>query len=185
MDALVASRFKAPRGVIINSTHSRLYAGSAVLHAYYGDEHWHPTDVDICMPYGTTSISKLARDFKAEDGFTLEYMLSGSKGFAYGNSDFSVIKVRDMATSKCVCDIVLVYMDNPKQVTKEQLHAHLVEKFDIKICSLAWDGKKLYYPPATEANMITRTSRVIKDCPAKRIVKYVERGFMLGKMALT
>jgi len=43
-------------------------------------------------------------------------------------------------------------------ISMEDFHKILVDQFDIKICSLAWDGNKLYYPPANVANLKQKTS---------------------------
>jgi hypothetical protein len=67
-------------------------------------------------------------------------------------------------------------------ISKTTLHELMVRKFDIKICSLAWDGHHLFFPPKELANFETRESQMKFCTTIEREQKYVKRGFFLKRI---
>ena len=76
-----------------------------------------------------------------------------------------VHKIFDRSTSKHVADIVFMIVYSP-EISREAFHGVIVDNFDIAICTLAWDGTKLYLPPIKLANLQTKTSKM--KCSTKR-----------------
>jgi len=184
---------KVERIVKFNST-KYLYAGGAVLDAYYGTSF--ANDVDVFVPYHPdldTGIELLDQT---------KYTMSNLSETEY-NFDmlYKVINVYCVETYQHVVDIVFIRVPSPN-ISMEKFHHILVDQFDVKICSLAWDGNNLYYPPLELADLNLKTSKVkIQMCKIpspiddarhvvyvhnhrlvkeiKRFNKYQERGFKL------
>lgn len=159
-----------------------LYAGSAVLDAYYGTSF--ANDKDIFVP------SHPSRDesfFVAEGYHAVDI---GNSLYGHGLSIVSkVVKIMNKKTGEYELDVVFVSVHDPA-IPMKVFHAILENDFDIKICALAWDGDTLYRPKEENANLERKTSVVrIKKTRTDplnlerafaRMNKYTYRGFTLN-----
>ena len=53
----------------------------------------------------------------------------------------------------------LMFMEvgcNPEFITLDGLHAILRDRLDMKLCAMAWDGTKLYYPPLDRDDILNK-----------------------------
>lgn len=181
--------------VKLNST-KYLYAGGAVLDAYYGTSF--ANDVDVFVPYHPN----LNIDPELLDQTKYDYVeLDSSKYIDILTGVFKVFKLANKKTFNENIDIVYMHVPNPN-ISMEDFHKILVKEFDIVICSLAWDGNNLYYPPPHLADLKEKKSVMrFKECrlPAEttnprhdvhvynrrltckfaRFDKYQDRGFQL------
>lgn len=160
-----------------------LYAGGAVLDAYYNTRF--SGDVDIFVPDN----ENIDKTFTVADGYVATD-LPPMECYRHTMRAVSrVVKIKEKNTGKHVLDIVFMYMPN-SNFTMEDFHAVLVDRFDIPLCALAWDGDKLYFPPRGLANLETKTS-VIRIRQNKnshtdmqrvmaRMTKYLQRGVSLN-----
>lgn len=163
--------FKHQTCAIIESDLVYLYAGSSVLSAYYKDETWSPNDIDIFV--GVREFKDIELKIKIKDEFDFIF------GPEYGNPLWKYIRVFDSNKRK-VLDIIVFLMEGI--ISKTTLHELMVREFDIKICSLAWDGHHLFFPPQELVNLETRESRMVFKTPVGRQQKYIKRGFVLRFM---
>lgn len=152
-------------------------AGSAVLHAYYGEEEWQPNDVDVFVPAQKEPdrifLSNVFCSNREKLGIGEGYSFSCEGDYIGG--DFFSVKIHP--PNQMTINVVFLYFN--EMPTKEEFYKAMVDRFDIKICALAWDGDRLWQPPM--ANLEKRWSLVKYD-PRKgwdRIWKYLSRGFHL------
>lgn len=160
-----------------------LYAGSAVLNTFYGGELFKPSDFDLFVPVCRDDESDTyLRELKTSVRGCLMSFPDGR----YPTGSFHPVNIKN---DKVCLNVIFVSLHESEFDTIEHFHKALVELFDIKICSLAWDGEQLYYPPKSLVDLDNMSSIVMKlPSPVdevsrankkERILKYMLRGFTM------
>jgi len=182
--------------VVKFNSNKHLYAGGAVLDAFYGTSF--ANDVDVFVPYHPDLDIK--HELLDKNGYEC-VELESSSYIDILSGVFKVFKLINKKSSDVGIDIVYMHVPDPT-ISMEDFHKILVKEFDIAICSLSWDGNKLYYPPPHLVNLVEQrsvmrfkecrlpfdTSNPRHDvhvynrrltCKFARFDKYQERGFQL------
>jgi hypothetical protein len=160
-----------------------LYTGSYVLDMYYNTSL--ANDIDIFVPfYYNRQGLQLDEEFILTqlDYNKNQYQLEFLHGW-YDNIENKLISVNIRHFNGHKVNITFMIVNDP-DISKEEFHKILVEKFDIKICSIAWDGEKLYLPPSELVDLANKRTTVRDDIieetkGLKRMLKYVERNFRM------
>lgn len=158
-----------------------LYSGSAVLESFYGESYSNDLDIFVAYseppgyPYNMNWCMELYKllNIKSSD-FTTQQT-------SYGGGGEQVFMVLTNVSADKKIDIIVCFLKEVSP-TLVDLHKFMVNMFDIKICALAWDGFRLYYPPIELCSLLKKESLVFgieDDVTFRRAMKYLERGFKL------
>ena len=158
-----------------------------MLRNFYQDPQWESSDVDIFVPvysahpYRRDTLNwrdMVAQTYSYDPSLLTAVQVCGTYSAVFS---FAVVKLQEVGGR----NIDLVFLNVgciPEFMTKEGFHELIYEEFDIKICTMSWDGAKLYYPLIPEENIIEKKTPVVRNVLDKRRKKYEARGFTLYSM---